>query len=83
MPIVCRFDKMLCNEPATQDKQSKQANCPAVALFPTTAPTIYIKNTKISVKNKIAGATAQPTDKNYTVKDYCANKTLTIDENGK
>ena len=50
-------------KPATQDKQSKQANCPAVALFPTTAPTIYIQKHKTSVKNKIAGATAQRTEK--------------------
>ena len=46
MPIVCRFDKMLCNEPATQEKQLKQANCPAVVLFPTTASTIYIQKHK-------------------------------------
>ena len=73
---------MLCNKPATQDKQLKQANCPAVVLFPTTAPTIYIQKHKTSAKNKIAETTAQRTDKNYTVKDYCANKTLKIDENG-
>ena len=56
---------------------------PSRGTFPDNRPTIYIQKHKTSVKNKIAWTTAQPTDKNYTVKDFCSNKTLKIDENCK
>ena len=52
-----------------------------MVLFPTTAPTIYIQKHKNFRKEQNQGATAQPTDKNYTAKNYCANKTLKTDEN--
>ena len=54
---------------------------PSRGTFPDNRPTIYIQKHKNFRKEQNQGATAQPTDKNYTAKNYCANKTLKTDEN--